>query len=36
MENWYSILGISEKASHEEIKKAYRSLSMKYHPDRPG
>jgi DnaJ family protein B protein 4 len=30
----YKVLGISEKASHDEIKKAYRSLSLKYHPDR--
>lgn len=29
----YSILGISRDASDEEIKKAYRSLSRKYHPD---
>ena len=36
MENLYEVLNISEKASSEEIKKAYRSLSMKHHPDRPG
>lgn len=29
----YSILGISRNASDDEIKKAYRSLSRKYHPD---
>ncbi|MDO4276700.1 MAG: J domain-containing protein [Eubacteriales bacterium] len=29
----YSILGISRDASDEEIKKAYRRLSRKYHPD---
>lgn len=29
----YSILGISRDASEEEIKKAYRKLSKKYHPD---
>jgi len=33
-ENFYEILGISEKASEEEIKKAYRKLSLQYHPDR--
>lgn len=29
----YSVLGISRDASDEEIKKAYRKLSRKYHPD---
>lgn len=29
----YTVLGISRNASDEEIKKAYRSLSRKYHPD---
>ena len=29
----YSILGISPNASDDEVKKAYRDLSRKYHPD---
>ena len=32
--NYYDILGILPTASNEEIKKAYRSMSLKYHPDR--
>jgi DnaJ-class molecular chaperone len=33
-ENYYKTLGVDEKASKEEIKKAFRTLSMKWHPDK--
>jgi len=34
MKNHYDVLGISRDASPEEIKRAYRALSLKWHPDR--
>ena len=34
MENLYAILGVAPNASDDDIKKVYRSLAMRYHPDR--
>ncbi len=36
MANPYDVLGVSKKANEAEIKKAFRSLAKKYHPDKHG
>ncbi len=36
MKNYYDILGIDKRASKDDIKKAFRSLAHKYHPDKKG
>ena len=34
--NYFKVLGVNETSTDDEIKKAFRKLSMKHHPDRGG
>ena len=34
MKDYYAVLGTNKNASYEEIKRAFRRLAMRYHPDR--
>ena len=34
MTNYYDVLGVSQDADETDVKKAFRKLSLQYHPDR--
>src|SRR5580692_7040811 len=36
MKDYYQILGVQKTASEDDIKKAFRKLAQKYHPDKKG
>lgn len=36
MKNYYDILGVAKSASEDDIKRAFRKLAQKYHPDKKG
>ena len=34
VKNYYAMLGVGQKASFEDIRKAYKSMALKFHPDK--